>query len=190
MLLPEHRAADLAFVGAGARRLAADAAWVQLLLYAGGQGLPREGSPYEELMPRTLRVVRLDPHFTRAYVYGAGILAWFKGVERPREALALLEEGIRANPDYGPLKAYAAAILYKTQDRPERMIATLEEAAGHPDCPLVVKAILANLHKSRGDYGRAARIWALVLADPGAASEHARAREQIRRLQALTNKGR
>lgn len=174
---------DAALASAGLRALAADLAWVQLLQYA-AQSLPqlRDSRPYEHLKDLCLRVVRLDPSFHRAYLFGAGILAWFPEADRPEEAVELLEEGLRADPGQPLYSLYLAAIAYKRKGDVVRMTELLEGAAGDPRTPVEMKAILANLYKARGESAKAAAVWERVLANPLEAREHPRARQQLRAL--------
>jgi len=50
------------------------------------------------------RVVRLDPNFVQPYVYGAGTMAFSSGMERPYDAIALLQEGSATIPGSGPCR--------------------------------------------------------------------------------------
>lgn len=182
---------DAALAVAGLRAPAADLAWVQLLQYAAGS-LPeytdRAEHPYEHLATLSLRVTRLDPSFHRAVLFGAGILAWFRGVERPDEAAELLHEGIRRSPEQPLFPMYLAALAYKKQGDQDRMIALLESSFDLPETPTTMKAILANLRQSRGEYREAIALWLRILENERDRSEHARARAKISELKSLLSK--
>ena len=145
------------------------------------------GRGYAEVAPHaekdTLRVVRIDPYFHRAYLFGAGILAWFKSVDRPEEALLILQEGIRNDPHYWVFRSYAGAIVYQKKEDFGKVASLLEGAVSQPDCPGLVKAILANTYKSMGQYRKSLEVWEVVLGDPDNSDYHARARSQIRELE-------
>lgn len=146
----------------GMRRLMADVGWVSVLQYYGShetmEGVHEYGAGrYPGLKKLILRVVRLDPSFHFAYLYGAGSLAF--NLNRPEEALEILKEGIRRNPTYWRLRLYLAAIIYKQKGRFDDMIALLEDAITYPDCPVMIKSILANIVKERGNYVRSLEIW-------------------------------
>lgn len=182
---------DAALAAAGLRAPAADLAWIQLLQYAAGS-LPEYPDhpehPYEHLAALSLRVMRLDPSFHRAVLFGSGILAWFQGVERPDEAAELLHEGMRRSPEQPLFPLYLAAIAYKKQGDQDKMIALLESSFDLPETPATMKAILANLRQSRGEHREALVLWARILENDRDRSEHARARIKIAELKALLAK--
>lgn len=167
---------DLAGVAAGMRRLTADVAWISVLQYYGAREEHSEGDAhadephdfaggsYPALGPMTLRVTRLDPSFHYAYLYGAGALAF--NLDRPDEALAILEEAIRYNPTYWKFRLYVGAIAYKQRGQNEQMIALLEDAIRFPDCPTMVKSILANIYEERGNPARSLQIWLDIFENP------------------------
>ena len=177
---------DLVLAAAGFRASAADLAWVELLQYAAGDAPPAyqdvKGKPYTYLKEMCLRVARLDPAFHRAYLYGAGMLGWFRGVERPDEAAQLLEEGLRRSPEDPQFALYLAALAFKKSGDTDKMIALLESSFDRPDTPTMMKTILANIRQSRGEKAAALALWERILANERDASEHGRARAKIREL--------
>jgi hypothetical protein len=175
---------DAALIATGFRALAADIAWVQLLQYVGGGTLPGEdvNRTYDELLPMTLRVTRIDPYFRHAYLYSAGMLAFFKNIQRPQEALIVLNEGIQANPDYWPLRTYAAAIGFMEKDQFDAMAQMLEKTVTDPQCPPMIKSIMANAYKLHGRTRDALRIWEMLLNDPRGPEYHDKARREIRAI--------
>lgn len=179
---------DAGIVACGFRSVAADVAYVQFLAYLGGPQLPIEDPKrnYDLLGTFALRVTRTNPYFRRAYVESAGILAWFKGIDRPDEAIEILEEGIPYNPDYWPLRSYIAAIGYKKADKFDKMTQMLEQAIRDPGCPLLLKEILAGAYKSHRRYRDAIRIWLTVVNDPRAGeSSVERAKRSIADIEQL-----
>jgi len=194
LIFGNDRLQDIAFLSAGFRRLAADAAWIQYLQFLGvrefgrgGYATPEElagGVMYPGLMRRTLRIVRLDPWFRQAYLYGASIFAWSEATKSPENAIALLEEGIRYDPDYWMYKTFLAAIAYRERDQFAKMAGILEEALRNPDCPAMIKSILANFYKTEKRYADALRIWEGLIRDERAPEYHERAAGEIVRLRA------
>jgi tetratricopeptide (TPR) repeat protein len=180
---------DSALAAAGFRAAAADLAWIELLQYAAGVTTPgyedEPGRPYTHLKEMALRVGRLDPSFHRAFLYGAGMLGWFHGVQRPDEAAEILEEGIRLAPDQPQFKSYLAALAYQKQGDPERMIAVLEESFDRPDTPTMMKTILANIRQSRGELKESLELWERIRANDRDRAEHGRAAGKIAELKAL-----
>ncbi|MEK7389608.1 MAG: tetratricopeptide repeat protein [Elusimicrobiota bacterium] len=179
---------DVALAASGFRAPAADIAWIQLLQYAAGN-LPALADsphrPYEHLAQMSLRVARLDPSFHRAILFGAGMMAWYENVKRPDEAADILQEGLRLAPEQPMYSLYLAALAYKKQGDTERMIALLESLVDRPETPSQMKAILANLRQSRGQYPQALELWRKILDSDRDASEHSRARLKINELNSL-----
>jgi len=118
-------------------------------------------SMHPDLLNLTLRVVRLDPHFHYAYLFSGGALAW--NYDRTDEALEILREGIRNNPDYWQFHLYISAIIYKKNLRSGEMLALLEEAVRQKDAPNMVRVILANYYEKMGRLADALKIWVDVV---------------------------
>ena len=179
---------DAALVSAGLRAVAADLAWVQLLQYSAGDvpELPdHPGPPFKYIKPLTQRLVRLDPAFHRGYLYGAGVLGWFKNVQRYDDAVDLLKEGMRNDPGQPQYSEYIAALAFQKRGDTARLLAILEPAAADPRSPVIMKSILANLYKTKGEYAKALALWEAMLDNEDESREWPRARQQtadIRRL--------
>jgi tetratricopeptide (TPR) repeat protein len=184
----ELTAQDVAFASTGFRAAGADMAWVQMLQYTAGglDSVPEVDSRgYSRLKDLALRVVRLDPSFHRAYTYAAGILAWFHGVDRPDDAAAILQEGLRNDPGQKMYPMYIAAIAFQKKGDAAGMVALLDSAYDDPQTSPPMRAILANLHKSRGEYEKALAIWEDILSSDRDQTEHGRARVAIPELKRL-----
>jgi len=184
---------DAGLVSAGMRAAAADLAWVQLLQYSGGNlpDLPdSHGIVFEHMKDMSLRVARLDPSFHRAYLYGAGVLGWFQNTQRPDEAVAILEEGIRRDPGQPLYSEYVAALAFQKRGDTAQMVALLQSIAADPTSPIEMKAILANMYKTRGDYERALALWDEMLDNDAEAREWPRARIQVADIRRLMKKKR
>ncbi len=171
----QHALGDMGGLLLGMRRLAADVAWIQLLQYYGSPETHGEDNPsaagvthghahaefgggrYPEFLARARRVVEIDPTFHYAYLYAASSLAW--NLDRPNEALWLLADGVSRSPTYWRFRMYAAAILYRERGRFDDMLTLLENAADYPDCPNMVRVLLARVYESRRLWGRAETLW-------------------------------
>lgn len=177
---------DAVLASAGLRAAAADLAWIQLLQYMAG-GLPdlRDSRPYEHVKDMSLRVVRLDPSFHRGYLYGASVLGFFPEVDRPADALEILQDGMRRDPGQPLYSVYIAALAYKKRGEADQMIAVLESTLADPASPIEMKAIIANLYKSRGEYERALALWEGILDSEIEAREWPRARIQVAEIKTL-----
>lgn len=182
---------DAAMAAAGLRAAAADLAWIELLQYTAG-GLTevedRPGREFEHVKPLTERIVRLDPSFHRAYLYGAGMLGWYRNLERYDDAVDLLRQGMRDDPGQPLYAEYIAALAYQRRGDTAKELAILEPLAADPRSPVVMKEILANLYKEKGEYAKALVIWESLLDDEGQSSEWPRARRQIDEIRARARK--
>jgi tetratricopeptide (TPR) repeat protein len=112
---------------------------------------------FPRLQHHIFRIVSLDPYFHYAYLFGAGALAF--NLNRIDEALEILERGVRADPRFWRFRLYAGAIAYRRSAEPQKAIGLLEQAIQFPDCPSMLKNILANLHRQQGNYIRAAEVY-------------------------------
>ncbi len=182
---------DSLLILTGFRNLASDVAWIQLLQYVGGPLLPEESPsrPYDFLEPLSLRVVRIDPFNRYARLYGAGFLGFSRIVRKPEEAIKLLREGIEYDPSFWRYHLYIGAIAYQKKGNTEKVIPLLEEALKYPDCPALVKSVLANIYKKYGQYHKAIRIWENIL-ESEATDYWERAYEEIRELKGLKRRRR
>jgi tetratricopeptide (TPR) repeat protein len=165
--LPETQLQDVGGVILGMRRLAADLAWIQTLQYYGTEEPGQTEFEFHNGMgqyPRFLAMVQrathLDPSFTYIYLYGGAVLGW--NLNRLDEAQALLKEGIANNPTEWRLPQYLAALAYQKNHDVTRLTAFLETIVQDPECPLMMKALLANIYKKQGDYDKALQLWETI----------------------------
>lgn len=241
--LERYAVLDLSCVLAGARRIAADIAWVQLLQYYGSPEEPLDketeyrlswamarylvtgntvkeeddhgeghdegreeghshpaasGGNYADFLPYCLRASGLDPYFSYAYLYGAGALAW--NLNRPEEATDLLMQGIQSMEKYRfqstrdihqpfwQYHLYLAAIEYRRSGEHEKMLALLESAVRQPQCPNMVKIILANIFQKENMNIAALKMW-LEVYDSGDPSYHEKAGRKIVELKKYLGNG-
>lgn len=164
---------DVGGILMGLRRLTADIAWIGILQYYGSHQFEETeednankhehqhsdfgGGDYPALKKMIQRVIRLDPSFYYAYLVGGGALVW--NLNRPEEGMEIFIEGIQRNPTYWKFRLYAGAVIYKQKGKFEEMIKLLEDAVRYPDCPTMIKSILANIYKDRKNFKRALEIW-------------------------------
>lgn len=167
---------DLGFIGLGMRRQAADLHFIRLLQYYGTQeegaeeekghsghdhaGPPHrgfEGGVYAEVLPRTLHILELDPYFRYAVLYSAAALAY--NLNRPDQAVELLNAALRRDPKAWRYHLYIAAIAYRREREFGKLVAILEPALSDPDCPAMLKTILAGIHQKLGNKERAIALY-------------------------------
>lgn len=178
---------DISLLVSGFRRVTADIAWIQLLQYMGGAEIfdLKYSGQYVHLKDLTMRVIHIDPYFINAYVFGGAGLAWLKVTSRPDEAIEIFKEGIRFNPHLWIFQAYVISIAYQKEDQIDRMLEALGKTVQQPDCPIQVKAILANTFKVNNRYGEALMIWEQVLISSTEESYRRRAQQQINEITKL-----
>ncbi|HXT00532.1 MAG TPA: hypothetical protein VN915_07640, partial [Elusimicrobiota bacterium] len=119
---------DAALAAAGLRAAAADLAWIELLQYSAGgltEMTDEPGREFEYVKPLAERVVRLDPSFHRAYLYGAGMLGWFQNLRRYDDAIDLLQQGLRDDPGQPLYAEYIAALAYQKRGDTSKELAIL-----------------------------------------------------------------
>jgi len=173
----------------GLRRISSDLAWIRLLQYYGTLEEEEhahhpdycERGEYEDLFPMCHEVVRLDPYFHYAYLFGSGCLAF--NHERYDEAIELLREGIKNNPKFWKFRLYIAAIVYTRTKEYDKVVPLLEEAIRYRDCPEVVKFFLANIYKAKGEFGKAIAVWENILATSRNDQARATAENQLKAME-------
>lgn len=189
-VLDEFVLQDTAFVLSGARRLGADLAFIQLLLYYGGADLRekhdrhagedpaehaghihlgREGDAvgstkmvdFPDLMAFGLRVGSLDPYFHYAVLFTGSALGF--NLNRVDEAIEVLHRASLRDPGFPRYSLYLGALAYRQSDEINKVIPWLEESIKDPDCPTMLKNILANMYRKQGNDRRAAEIFLDIL---------------------------
>jgi len=160
----------------GARRAAADLAFVQEVIYYGSpeeeseaehEGHGKEGHvhihfhPRKELLSHAQRVLRLDPHFHYAHSFSAAALAWVEG--KPEEAIELLREAVLYRPDYLPHQLYLAVLLLKDERREPEFFPVFERLALSEGANDIVRNYYALLLEKYGHFSRARGIWSILL---------------------------
>lgn len=206
-VLDNYALTDVSVVLSGLRRLGADLSFIQLLQYYASEMTEEEhremveeghfhiGSEgaadlhphmrlhnYPELLAYSLRAASLDPYFHYNFIFTAGALAF--NLNRDDEALALLREGARWDPDFWQYRLYAGAIGFRKAANVDKVVSLLEEAIKDPECPSMVQNILANIYKRQGNYGRAAEIYRRMLETSRDPAYVDTAREKLEELRA------
>lgn len=178
---PEDALRHIGLMGLGMRRLAADLAFIRMLVYYGSPEhehdepydyLERfyvkeehlhsyEGGGYPELGERALGILELDPSFSYAPLYAAGALAF--NLQRPDEALSVLDAARRHDPKDWRYASYLAAIAFHKKGDPRKVLAELSPVLADPDCPTMLKNIAAFIHSRHGDKAEAVRLYEEIL---------------------------
>ena len=160
--------------------LAADGYWIRALQYYGGtkqrlQGqawipepppmlaAPMSGD-YSLLYPMLDLATSLDPRFTVAYRFGAVFLAEAqpRGAGRPDLAVALLEKGIRAQPDKWEYMEDAGFVHYWYQHNYRAAADWFQKASDVPGAPWWLRSLAATTIAQGGDRRSSRVMWEAI----------------------------
>jgi len=164
---PVTRLSDFAGMAMGFRKLTADLAWIQTLIYYGTEEEgtdPEEaengGGRYPLFLAYCQRVAQIDPNFKYVFYYGGAALGW--NLNRLDEAEAFLKEGIKAHPKEWRFQQFLAGLAYQKNHNINSLIDFLKVFIEEPDCPNILRSILANIYKKQQRYLDALRVWIIV----------------------------
>lgn len=144
----------------GYETAAADVAWLRGIQYYGEHRLTDQKY---ELIGHVMSIVTdLDPRFLQPYIFGGLVLA--QELKRTDEGLALLEKGMRANPDSWLLAFEAGFIHYVCRHDYEAAARYFVRASRLPGHPEYVDRFAAFASQRSGNAGMAILLWKRVLA--------------------------
>ena len=162
-----NRLSDFAGIAMGFRRLTADIAWIQTLVYYGtyektgdAEASEQGGGHYPQFLAYCRRVAKIDPDFKYVFYYGGGVLGW--NLNRLDEAEELLREGITAHPKEWRFQQYLAALAFQKSHNVNKLTEFLEGFIQQADCPNLLRSILANIYKKQKRYRESIRVWMMV----------------------------
>ena len=162
----------------GYETAAADVAWLRGIQYYGEHRLTDQKY---ELIGHVMSIVTdLDPRFLQPYIFGALVLA--QELKRTDEGLALLEKGMRANPESWLLAFEAGFIHYVCRhdyEEASRYFVRASQLPGHPD---YVDRFAAFASQKSGNTGMAILLWKRVLATENKFMQEV-ARRELSRLE-------
>jgi len=160
--------------------LAADGYWIRALQYYGGtkrrlQGLEWVPEPppmlkaltsdnYSLLYPMLDLASSLDPRFTIAYRFGAVFLAeaYPRGAGRPDLAVALLEKGVRAQPDKWEYMEDIGFVHYWYAHNYRAAAGWFQKAADIPGAPWWLRSLAATTLAQGGDRQSSRIMWEAI----------------------------
>lgn len=146
----------------GLDALAADLYWIRAVQYYGTTKLSASPSKnYDLLFPLLDMTTTLDPRFTIAYRFGAILLSepLPNGPERPDQAIALLEKGIRLTPERWEYYHDAGFIEYWWRQDNEKAGAWFLKASKVPGAPEWLPQLAATVLAEGGSQGSARELW-------------------------------
>lgn len=123
----------------------------------GGDATNVPSRAFPQLAEYALRVGSLDPRFHFAYLFASGALAF--NLNRGADAMAVLEDGIRGDSHFWRYRLYQGSFAYRKEQEIEKAMANLEIAIQDPECPSMIKNILANLYIKHKNYPGAVAIF-------------------------------
>ncbi len=164
---PVARLPDFLGIAMGFRKLTADLAWIQTMIYYGTheEGIDSEeaengGGRYPLFLAYCQRVGQIDPSFKYVFYYGGAVLGW--NLNRLDEAEELLKQGIRAHPKEWRFQQFLAGLAFQKSHNVNNLEEFLKAFVEDPACPNILRSILANIYKKQKQYREAIRIWMLV----------------------------
>lgn len=144
----------------GYETVAADLAWLRGIQYYGEHRLTDQKF---DMIGHVMGVVAdLDPRFLQPYVFGAFVLG--QEMKRPERGLALLERGMRANPESWLLAFEAGFLHYVSLHDDAAAARYFSLAARLPGHPEYVERFAAFAHQRAGNEAMAVLLWKRVLA--------------------------
>lgn len=152
-LLPPPAALRVASLGF--HSMAADLLWLLTIQYFGGH--VSTDLEFPELRRMLESVVSLDPHFVEVYSLGALFLNYF--AKDVRGAVALLEEGARANPTRWELPHDLARTYYLDLKDYRQALHWFEVTDRLPGRPHYVPRFIARLYAATGERETALELW-------------------------------
>jgi hypothetical protein len=164
----------------GFESLAADVYWLRTVQYFGAERRFGREKRFELLRPLIEITTDLDPRLEVAYRYGAIFLAepFPEGAGRPREAVQVLEKGVRNNPLSWRLRQDLGFFHYIFLHDARRASEILLEAAEVPGAAFWLRTLAADVLIKGGDRDAARRMWRRMYeqAEEGIIRENARVR--------------
>jgi tetratricopeptide (TPR) repeat protein len=186
---PVARLSDFGGIALGFRKLTADIAWIQTVLYYGtheeetdAEVQENGGGRYPLFLAYCQRVAQIDPYYKHLYYYGGGVLGW--NLNRLDEAEQLLREGVAAYPKEWRFQQFLAGLAFQKNHNINKLAEFLQGFVYADDCPNLLRSILANIFKKQKRYLEAIRVWTIVYEtnDP---IYHDRSLSQIKELYPL-----
>lgn len=168
--------------------LLADLYWIRTVQHYGSTRLSTDPNKrYDLLYPLLDLTTSLDPRFNIAYYYGSTFLAEPSpgGPGRPDLAIALLERGLRAQPDKWEFAQWIGFVHYWWRQDYGEAAAWFARAAKFPNAPIWMPSLAASTLAEGGSRQASRLLWAEIAR--AAEDEWFRndARRQLQRLDAM-----
>ena len=167
--------------------LLADIYWTRAVQYFGSRHLHSDPSTrYELLYPLLDITTDLDPHLIVAYQFGSIFLSQQppEGAGEPDKAVALVEKGIRENPDYWRLYFTLGFIQYLDRRDYKAAQQAFEKGSENPLAQPWMKVMAAKMAENADDINTALDLWRAVYDTTRDSTTRDTATQHIRSLRA------
>lgn len=143
--------------------LVADIYWTRVVQYYGGKKA-RQDTNIDLLWPLLDVTTTLDPHLLVAYRFGSTFLSQPAptGAGRPDLGIALIERGIRENPDYWRFYEDLGFIYYFDLQDYKRAAEAFREGSQKPGAMIWMKTFAARIAAQGGTREIAAQLWSEI----------------------------
>ncbi|MBI3046968.1 MAG: hypothetical protein HYY76_01530 [Acidobacteria bacterium] len=168
--------------------LLADVYWIRAVQHYGGTRLSTDPTKqYDLLYPLLDITTSLDPHFRIAYLFGSVFLAEEPpgGPGRSDLAVALLQKGLRAQPDKWEYAQAIGFVHYWWDQDYMQAAAWFRRAAEMPNAPNWMAPLAAVTLAQGGNRASSRRLWQEVLNNAEADWLRVQARFRLRQLDAM-----
>jgi tetratricopeptide (TPR) repeat protein len=144
----------------GYEGLLADIYWTRAVQYFGGHHANKIGE-YDLLAPLLNITTALDPQLMPAYEFGSNFLSPRPpdGAGKPKEAIDLVEFGIRHNPDNWRLYFNLGFIYYTELQDPAKAADVFQRGSQLPNAHPWLKILAAQMASTAGDSKTARMMW-------------------------------
>lgn len=142
----------------GYSNLLADIYWTRAVQYFGNKH-EQHSTRYDLLAPLLEITTDLDPHLIPAYQTGSIFLSLPEGARQPDKAVALLEKGIRENPEYWQLYFTLGFIHYIDRRDYKAAEEAFRKGSEVPGALGWMKVMAARMAEHSGDIGTAMALW-------------------------------
>jgi len=163
----------------GYEDLVADWLWLRTITYYGGWRRGDHGVGFFQTLAET--VLELDPHFTEGYRFAAVVLADDLG--RVDDAIALLEQGMRAMPANWWLPFEAGFLEYTVRFDDEAAYRWFQRAAEVPGAPDTPRRFAAFVASRAGALEVSYELWRVVAETAESAALRQKARQYMEDLE-------
>lgn len=151
------------FLSLGYTGLAADIYWTRAVQYFGEKHV-KKSERYDLLKPLLELATDLDPKLIVAYEFGSVFLSQPppQGAGRPADAVALVEKGIRKNPERWRLYYYLGFIHYTEREDYKAAAEAFERGSRVPGAHPWLRVMAAAARQKGGDTETARFLWTKI----------------------------